>query len=64
MPTTFDLIGLDVDYKTFMTGKSLVKYSPELDYAISSLGILVSFKRNGYAVMGNGSKSFTETYGS
>lgn len=56
MPTTFDLIGLDVDYKTFMTGKSLVKYSPELDYAISSLGILVSFKRNGYAVMGNGYK--------
>lgn len=56
LPTTFDLIGIDVDYKTFMTGKSLVKYSPESDYAISSLGILVSFKRNGYAIMGNGYK--------
>ena len=56
MPTTFDLIGLNVDSKSFMTGKSLVKYSPELDYAISSLGILVSFKRNGYAIMGNGYK--------
>jgi len=39
-----------------MTGKSLVRYSSDLDYAISSLGILVSFKRNGYAVMGNGYK--------
>jgi len=56
MPTAFDLIGLNVDYKSFMTGKSLIRYSSDLDYAISSLGILVSFKRNGYAVMGNGYK--------
>jgi len=42
--------------KYFTTGKSLLKYSPEKDYAISSLGILVSFKRNGYAIIGNGYK--------
>ncbi len=56
LPTVFDLIGVNVDRSYFMTGKSLVKYKPELDYVISSLGILVSFKRNGYAIMGNGYK--------
>jgi len=56
LPTVFDLIGINVDYRYFTTGKSLIRYSPEKDYAISSLGILVSFKRNGYAIMGNGYK--------
>ncbi|HOK02736.1 MAG TPA: sulfatase-like hydrolase/transferase [Spirochaetota bacterium] len=56
LPTVFDIIGINVDYKYFTTGKSLLKYSPEKDYAISSLGILVSFKRNGYAIIGNGYK--------
>lgn len=56
MPTVFDLIGLNTDWSLFTTGKSLVNYNPDLDYAISSLGILVSFKRNGYAIMGNGYK--------
>lgn len=56
MPTVFDLIGIDADYRTFTTGKSLIRYSPDLDYAVSSLGILVSFRRNGYAIMGNGYK--------
>lgn len=56
MPTVFDLIGLSADWKSFTTGKSLVRYNPELDYAISSLGILVSFKRNGYAIIGGGYK--------
>ncbi len=56
MPTVFDLIGLNIDWRIFMTGKSLVNYNADLDYAISSLGILVSFKRNGYAIIGNGYK--------
>lgn len=56
MPTVFDIIGLGIDWKLFTTGKSLVSYNPDLDYAVSSLGILVSFKRNGYAIMGNGYK--------
>lgn len=56
MPTVFDIIGLGTDWKTFTTGKSLISYKPELDYAISSLGILVSFKRNGYAIIGDGYK--------
>ncbi len=56
LPTVFDIIGADVDSSSFMTGKSLLRYNPDLDYAISSLGILVSFRRNGYAVMGNGYK--------
>jgi len=56
MPTVFDLIGLNADWSLFTTGKSLVNYNADLDYAISSLGILVSFKRNGYAIMGNGYK--------
>ena len=56
MPTVFDLIGLSTDWSLFTTGKSLVNYNADLDYAVSSLGILVSFKRNGYAIMGNGYK--------
>jgi len=56
MPTVFDLIGLSTDWSMFTTGKSLVNYNAALDYAVSSLGILVSFKRNGYAIMGNGYK--------
>jgi glucan phosphoethanolaminetransferase (alkaline phosphatase superfamily) len=56
MPTVFDLIGLNADWSQFTTGKSLVNYNADLDYAVSSLGILVSFKRNGYAIMGNGYK--------
>ncbi len=56
MPTVFDLIGLNLDYKQFTAGKSLVSYNPERDYVISSLGILTSFKRNGYAIIGNGYK--------
>ena len=56
LPTVFDLIGLSADWSQFTTGKSLVNYNADLDYAISSLGILVSFKRNGYAIMGNGYK--------
>ncbi len=56
MPTVFDLIGINTDWSLFTTGKSLVNYNADLDYAISSLGILVSFKRNGYAIMGNGYK--------
>jgi len=56
MPTVFDLIGLNTDWSQFTTGKSLVNYNADLDYAVSSLGILVSFKRNGYAIMGNGYK--------
>jgi len=56
MPTVFDLIGLSTDWSLFTTGKSLVNYNADLDYAISSLGILLSFKRNGYAIMGNGYK--------
>jgi len=56
MPTVFDLIGLSTDWSMFTTGKSLISYNSDLDYAISSLGILVSFKRNGYAIMGNGYK--------
>ncbi len=55
-PTVFDLIGISTDWRQFTTGKSLVEYDPELDYAISSLGILCSFKRNGYAIMGDGYK--------
>jgi len=56
MPTVFDLIGLNTDWRLFTTGKSLVNYNADLDYAVSSLGVLVSFKRNGYAIMGNGYK--------
>lgn len=56
MPTVFDLIGLNADWRAFTTGKSLITYEPGRDFAISSLGILVSFKRNGYAVIGNGYK--------
>jgi len=56
LPTAFELIGLNVDWEQFATGKSLINYNPELDYAISSLGILTSFKRNGYAIIGNGYK--------
>ncbi len=56
IPTVFDLVGLNIDYSRFTTGKSLVSYNPDLDYAVSSLGILVSFKRNGYAIIGNGYK--------
>ena len=55
-PTVFDLIGISTDWREFTTGKSLIDYDPDLDYAISSLGILCSFKRNGYAVMGDGYK--------
>ena len=56
MPTVFELIGLNIDWSQFVTGKSLISYNPDLDYAISSLGILTSFKRNGYAIIGNGYK--------
>ena len=56
LPTVFELIGLNVDWEHFVTGKSLINYNPDLDYAISSLGILTSFKRNGYAIIGNGYK--------
>jgi membrane-anchored protein YejM (alkaline phosphatase superfamily) len=56
MPTVFDLIGLNSDWRQFTTGKSLINYDADLDYAVSSLGILTSFKRNGYAIMGNGYK--------
>jgi len=56
IPTVFDLIGLSIDWSYFTTGKSLVNYNADLDYAIGSLGILTSFKRNGYAIMGNGYK--------
>lgn len=56
MPTVFDLIGLNSDWREFTTGKSLIDYNADLDYAVSSLGILTSFKRNGYAIMGNGYK--------
>ena len=56
MPTVFDLIGLNTDWSLFTTGKSLIRYNSDLDYAVSSLGILSSFKRNGYAIMGNGYK--------
>ncbi|HPS57450.1 MAG TPA: sulfatase-like hydrolase/transferase [Spirochaetota bacterium] len=55
-PTVFDLIGIGTDWREFTTGKSLIDYDPDLDYAVSSLGILCSFKRNGYAVMGDGYK--------
>lgn len=55
-PTTFDLIGLNLDSRIFMTGKSLLDYKEERDYAVSSLGVLVSFRRNDYAIMGNGYK--------
>lgn len=56
IPTVFDLIGLNIEWREFTTGKSLIDYDADLDYAISSLGILTSFKRNGYAIMGNGYK--------
>ncbi|PKL18145.1 MAG: hypothetical protein CVV49_07370 [Spirochaetae bacterium HGW-Spirochaetae-5] len=56
IPTVFDLIGLNANWRQFTTGKSLIDYDADLDYAISSLGILTSFKRNGYAIMGNGYK--------
>ncbi|MCL2155948.1 MAG: sulfatase-like hydrolase/transferase [Leptospirales bacterium] len=56
LPTVFELIGLNIDWNQFATGKSLVNYNPDLDYAISSLGILTSFKRNGYVIIGNGYK--------
>jgi membrane-anchored protein YejM (alkaline phosphatase superfamily) len=56
LPTVFELIGLNIDWNKFVTGKSLISYNPNLDYAISSLGILTSFKRNGYAIIGNGYK--------
>ena len=56
MPTVFELIGLNIDWNQFVTGKSLINFNPDLDYAISSLGILVSFNRNGYAIIGNGYK--------
>jgi len=56
LPTVFDLIGLNIDASEFTAGKSLVSYKPERDYVVSSLGILTSFKRNGYAIMGNGYK--------
>ncbi|MCL1865572.1 MAG: sulfatase-like hydrolase/transferase [Spirochaetes bacterium] len=56
MPTVFELIGLNIDWNQFVTGKSLIHFNPDLDYAISSLGILMSFKRNGYAIIGNGYK--------
>ncbi len=55
-PTVFDLIGINTDWRRFTTGKSLIDYNPDLDFAISSLGILCSFKRNGYAIMGDGYK--------
>ncbi|HQO38885.1 MAG TPA: sulfatase-like hydrolase/transferase [Spirochaetota bacterium] len=55
-PTVFDLIGISADWRKFTTGKSLIDYDPDLDFAISSLGILCSFKRNGYAIMGDGYK--------
>lgn len=56
MPTVFELIGLNTDWSLFTTGKSLISYDPGLDYAVSSLGILLSFKRNDYAIIGNGYK--------
>jgi hypothetical protein len=52
----FDIIGINVDYKYFTTGKSLLKYSPEKIMPYPLWGILVSFKRNGYAIIGNGYK--------
>ncbi|MCL1834293.1 MAG: sulfatase-like hydrolase/transferase [Leptospirales bacterium] len=56
MPTVFELIGLNIGWNQFVTGKSLINFNSDLDYAISSLGILSSFKRNGYAIIGNGYK--------
>lgn len=55
-PTVFDILGLNLDTKLFMTGKSLLRYNKENDYAVSSLGVLVSFKRNQYAIVSNGFK--------
>jgi uncharacterized protein len=55
-PTVFELLGLNINTRIFMTGKSLLTYDPAMDYAISSLGVLVSFKRNDYAIIGNGLK--------
>ncbi|MFA5518629.1 MAG: sulfatase-like hydrolase/transferase [Spirochaetota bacterium] len=56
LPTVFDLIKLNYNTGVFMTGKSLLKYDADRDYAISSLGVLVSFKRNDYAIIGDGYK--------
>jgi hypothetical protein len=56
LPTAFDLMDLNYNTGVFMTGKSLVEYDPERDFALSSLGILVSFKRNDYAIIGDGYK--------
>lgn len=55
-PTVFDLIGINADWGKFTTGKSLLSYDPDLDYAVCSLGILNFMKRNGYAIMGDGYK--------
>lgn len=56
LPTVFDIIKLNYNTGVFMTGKSLLQYDPDRDYAISSLGVLVSFKRNDYAIIGDGYK--------
>lgn len=55
-PTVFDLIGINTDWERFTTGKSLLRYDPDRDYAITALGILNFMKRNGYAIMGDGYK--------
>jgi len=56
LPTVFDKIKLNYNTNVFMTGKSLLSYNPDYDFAVSSLGILVSFKRNDYAIVGEGYK--------
>ncbi len=56
LPTVFEILGLNFPSDIFMTGKSLISYDPQKDYSISSLGVLISFKRNDYAIIGNGLK--------
>jgi len=56
LPTVFDLIGISSDREFFTTGKSLLRYDPDLDYALTSLGILYFLERNGYSITGDGYK--------
>lgn len=55
-PTWFDLMGVTFVPRPFMTGHSLAAYRPELDLAISGIGVTGTFTSRRLMVAGRGLK--------
>ncbi len=53
MPTIFDSMGIALPDEKIMTGNSLLQYDPKLDYALTSMGIMMFQVHYEHVVIGS-----------